>query len=47
VTGVTVGWITTNHGWQWWKLWCVPWAIIGIIVMSTLWNVIPRGKGGH
>jgi OPA family glycerol-3-phosphate transporter-like MFS transporter len=47
VTGLTVAAITTNYGWQMWKLWCLPWAIIGIIVMATLWNVVPRGKGGH
>ncbi|HOX45303.1 MAG TPA: MFS transporter [Myxococcota bacterium] len=47
VTGVVVAWVTTNHGWQWWKLWALPWAVIGGIVMATLWNVIPRGKGGH
>jgi OPA family glycerol-3-phosphate transporter-like MFS transporter len=47
VTGVTVGWITSQpDGWQWWKLWPLPAAIVGAVVMATLWNVTPRGKGG-
>jgi OPA family glycerol-3-phosphate transporter-like MFS transporter len=47
-TGLLVGWITQNYGWQVWKLWPIPFAIIGAIVMATLWNVTPRGKGaGH
>lgn len=47
VTGVAVGAITTEYGWQAWKLWALPWALVGAIVMATLWNVLPRGKGGH
>jgi len=47
-TGLLVGWITQNYGWQVWKLWPIPFAIIGAILMATLWNVTPRGKGaGH
>jgi OPA family glycerol-3-phosphate transporter-like MFS transporter len=45
--GVTVGWITTNHGWQWWKVWPLPFAIVGALVMSRLWNTVPKKGGGH
>jgi len=44
--GMAVGYITTNWGWQAWKLWPIPFAIIGAVVMSRLWNVTP-GKSGH
>ena len=47
VVGMAVGYITTNIGWQAWKLWPVPFAIVGIIVMSRLWNVIPTSKSTH
>jgi OPA family glycerol-3-phosphate transporter-like MFS transporter len=45
-TGLLVGWITQNYGWQVWKLWPIPFALIGGVLMATLWNVTPRGKGG-
>ncbi len=44
IVGMVVGYITTNFGWQVWKLWPVPFAIIGAIVMSRLWNVVPTSK---
>lgn len=47
VTGTAVGWITSQWGWQAWKLWPVPFALIGAAVMATLWNVTPRGGSGH
>lgn len=47
-TGLLVGWITSEYGWDVWKLWPIPFALIGAAVMGTLWNVTPRGKGaGH
>jgi OPA family glycerol-3-phosphate transporter-like MFS transporter len=47
-TGILVGQITQDYGWQVWKLWPIPFAIVGAAVMGTLWNVTPRGKGaGH
>ncbi|NOZ00337.1 MAG: MFS transporter [Deltaproteobacteria bacterium] len=45
--GMAVGWITQDFGWQAWKLWPVPFALIGAAVMATLWNTTPRGRGGH
>ncbi|MBN2357904.1 MAG: MFS transporter [Deltaproteobacteria bacterium] len=45
-TGLLVGWITQHYGWQTWKLWPIPFAIIGAIIMASLWNATPRGKGG-
>jgi len=45
--GMAVGYITTHWGWQAWKLWPIPFAIIGAIVMSFLWNVTPKGKMAH
>lgn len=45
--GQAVGYITTSYGWQAWKLWPIPFAIIGAIVMMFLWNVMPKGKSAH
>lgn len=44
-TGLLVGNITQNYGWQVWKLWPMPFAVVGAIAMATLWNVKPKGRG--
>lgn len=46
-TGLLVGQITTKYGWQVWKLWPMPFAIIGALVMAKLWNVKPKRGGAH
>jgi OPA family glycerol-3-phosphate transporter-like MFS transporter len=46
-TGITVGYITSEWGWQVWKVWPIPFAVLGIIIMSLLWNATPKGKSGH
>ena len=45
--GIGVGYITTNWGWEAWHWTPIPFAIFGAIVMSRLWNVMPRGKAGR
>ncbi len=42
--GVGVGYITDHYGWQAWKLWPIPFTIIGAILMGTLWNTLPKGR---
>jgi OPA family glycerol-3-phosphate transporter-like MFS transporter len=44
-TGLLVGWITETYGWQVWKTWPVPFAIVGAVLMTTLWNEKPRVHG--
>jgi OPA family glycerol-3-phosphate transporter-like MFS transporter len=44
VTGTAVGAITTRYGWEVWKLWPIPFALIGAAVMARLWNVTPSGR---
>jgi OPA family glycerol-3-phosphate transporter-like MFS transporter len=47
-TGWFVGKITTSYGWGVWKLWPIPFAIIGACLMLMVWNVETAGKsGGH
>jgi OPA family glycerol-3-phosphate transporter-like MFS transporter len=45
--GLAVGYITSNLGWQAWKIWPIPFAIIGALVMARLWNVLPKGRSSH
>jgi OPA family glycerol-3-phosphate transporter-like MFS transporter len=34
-------------GWQAWKLWPIPFALLGALIMSRLWNATPSNKRGH
>lgn len=45
--GMAVGYITTQWGWQAWKLWPIPFALIGALVMGRLWNVLPKRQSSH
>ena len=45
--GQAVGYITSHLGWQVWKLWPIPFAIIGAVIMLFLWNAMPKGKTSH
>jgi OPA family glycerol-3-phosphate transporter-like MFS transporter len=44
--GMGMGWVLDSWGWGAWSWVPIPFAIIGALVMSTLWNVTP-GKRGH
>ncbi len=46
-TGWFVGKITTNFGWDVWKVWPIPFAIIGAALMLMVWNVRSSKGGGH
>lgn len=45
--GLAVGYIVQNFGWALWKIWAVPFAAIGAILMFILWNATPNKKSSH
>jgi len=45
--GMGVGYVTTNWGWEAWHWAPIPFALVGAILMSRLWNELPKGRGGH
>ncbi len=45
--GMGVGYITTYWGWEAWHWAPIPFALIGALVMSRLWNVVPKRKAAH
>jgi OPA family glycerol-3-phosphate transporter-like MFS transporter len=45
--GMGVGYVTQNYGWEAWHWAPIPFAVIGAILMSRLWNVLPARKSGH
>ncbi len=46
-TGWFVGRIVTNYGWGVWKIWPIPFALIGAVLMLFVWNVESSKGGGH
>jgi OPA family glycerol-3-phosphate transporter-like MFS transporter len=44
--GIGMGWVIDHWTWSRWAWVPIPFAIVGAMVVSTLWNVAP-GKRGH
>jgi MFS transporter, OPA family, glycerol-3-phosphate transporter len=43
--GVGVGYVTTNWGWEAWHWAPIPFALVGAVIMISMWNVVPaKGK---
>jgi MFS transporter, OPA family, glycerol-3-phosphate transporter len=45
--GVGVGYITTTWGWGAWHWAPIPFALAGALLMSRIWNVLPKGRSSH
>ena len=46
--GLAVGYITElPKGWQYWKLWPIPFAGVGMLLMARLWNTLPGSRRAH
>jgi OPA family glycerol-3-phosphate transporter-like MFS transporter len=45
--GMGVGMVLDRWGWGAWMWAPIPFAIVGAVVMATLWNVTPKGRAGH
>ncbi len=44
---ISLGYIT-SWNWQYWPLFLMPFAVIGILLTLRIWNAIPKGKAaGH
>jgi len=43
---LSLGFITTWN-WQYWPVFLVPFAVVGIALTRLIWHAIPKGKGGH
>jgi OPA family glycerol-3-phosphate transporter-like MFS transporter len=42
--GIGVGYITTTWGWDAWHWAPIPFAVAGAVLMSRLWNTLPKGR---
>jgi OPA family glycerol-3-phosphate transporter-like MFS transporter len=45
--GLGMGTLLDRYGWPAWQFAPIPFAIIGAVLMSRLWNVLPKGAAGH
>jgi OPA family glycerol-3-phosphate transporter-like MFS transporter len=45
--GMGVGYITTTWGWDAWHWAPIPFALVGALLMSRLWNVLPKSRATH
>jgi OPA family glycerol-3-phosphate transporter-like MFS transporter len=45
--GLGMGRLLDQYGWPAWQFAPIPFAIIGAIAMSRLWNTLPKGAAGH
>ncbi|MBI5527951.1 MAG: MFS transporter [Deltaproteobacteria bacterium] len=37
----------TKHGWAYWPLFLIPFAVIGLLLALRIWNALPKRTGGH
>jgi OPA family glycerol-3-phosphate transporter-like MFS transporter len=37
---VCLGYITTGH-WQWWPIFLIPFAVVGLVLALKIWNALP------
>ena len=39
---IGLGFIVTRAGWQWWPIFLIPFAILGLIVAIKIWHDLPH-----
>jgi OPA family glycerol-3-phosphate transporter-like MFS transporter len=47
LVGPGVPLITKRWGWEAWHWAPIPFALLGAVLIGTLWNVVPSRKAGH
>lgn len=45
--GIGMGYLLQNYGWEMWGPSMIGFSAVGLIIMVSLWNARPKGKGGH
>src|SRR4029077_5817781 len=41
VQSVGVGYLVTHHGWQWWPVFLMPFALVGVFIAYQIWPQLP------
>ncbi|HEY4222602.1 MAG TPA: hypothetical protein VGO62_14705, partial [Myxococcota bacterium] len=47
IVAETLGHVIDEYGWSYWGLTQVPFAIVGAVLIATLWNARPGKKAAH
>lgn len=47
IVGVGMGVLLDGYGWKVWALAPIPFALVGSVLISRLWNVRPGARGAH
>jgi OPA family glycerol-3-phosphate transporter-like MFS transporter len=42
--GLGMGWVLDHWGWSAWQFVPVPFALIGVLLISQLWSVVPGNR---
>jgi OPA family glycerol-3-phosphate transporter-like MFS transporter len=46
IQSISLGYITSAN-WQFWPVFLIPFAAIGLLLTFRIWNAIPRGRSAH
>lgn len=46
-TGTGMGWLLKNKGWEYWQWVPIPFAVLGAVLMLTIWNAKPKQSAAH
>ena len=47
IVAQTLGHVIDKFGWSAWGITQVPFAVVGAMLIATLWNARPQGKPAH
>jgi OPA family glycerol-3-phosphate transporter-like MFS transporter len=39
---VSLGFLITRAGWQWWPVFLLPFAMVGLVLAIKIWNQLPE-----
>lgn len=45
--GLGMGYTLDHWGWKAWQFVPIPFAVVGALLMSRIWNAVPKGKPAH
>ena len=47
LVGIGMGYTLDTWGWKAWQFVPIPFAIVGALLMTRIWNATPKGRSAH
>ena len=47
VQSIGVGYLVTHHGWQWWPVFLMPFALVGGLIAWRIWHELPAATRAY